>query len=127
MKNKKIYRCMYCGNIISVVDASGVNVVCCGEDMMELVANSTDAALEKHVPVVNVDGHNISVKVGEVDHPMTNEHYIMWIYIESEKGTQLKCFKPGEMPQMSFTLVDDKALTVYAYCNLHGLWKKEIK
>ena len=126
MKNKRIYRCIHCGNIITVVEASGVNIVCCGEDMMELVANTTDAALEKHIPVIDLGGHVVNVKIGEIDHPMNSDHYIMWIYLETENGMQFKYFKPGDAPQLSFTLVDDKPLVVYAYCNLHGLWKKEI-
>ena len=127
MNTKKIFRCKHCGNIICMIYDSGVRVVCCGEEMEEVVANTTDAALEKHVPVVDSSGHVINIKVGEVDHPMVDEHYIMWIYLDTNEGGQIKYLKPGDMPFASFTMIDDEPKTAYAYCNLHGLWKKEIK
>lgn len=127
MDTKKIFRCKHCGNIISMIYSSGVKVVCCGEEMNELIPNTMDAALEKHVPVINMEGHVINVKIGEVDHPMIDEHYIEWIYLETKEGSQLKYLTPGEMPLALFTIIDDEPLVAYAYCNLHGLWKKEIK
>ena len=86
------------------------------------MANATDAAREKHVPVVTVEGNTVSVTVGSVEHPMTEEHYITWIYLETEKGGQRKALKPGEAPSATFTLIDDEPVGVYEYCNLHGLW-----
>jgi len=97
-------------------------MVCCGENMVELVANATDAAGEKHVPVVSVDGNTINVSVGSVAHPMIEEHFIEWIYLETEKGGQMKFLKPGEEPKASFVLENDEPVGAYAYCNLHGLW-----
>ena len=91
--------------------------------MDELVANTTDAATEKHVPVVTVDGNNVTVQVGEVAHPMVPEHYIQWIFVKTVKGGQRKLLIPGTEPKAEFCLVDDKVLEVYEYCNLHGLWK----
>lgn len=123
----RFFICKHCGNIIGMIHNSGVKVVCCGEPMEELVANTVDAAKEKHVPVLSVNGNTVNVKVGSVSHPMTEEHYIQWIYILTEKGGQRKCFKPGDSPELNFALTeDDKLITAYAYCNLHGLWKAEL-
>jgi len=94
--------------------------------MSELVAGTVDASLEKHVPVVTVDGDTVTVTVGSVAHPMIPEHYIQWVYLQTERGGQRKCLKPGEEPKISFTLNGDKAVAAYEYCNLHGLWKTNI-
>ena len=107
------------------VDA-GVPLVCCGEPMSVLEPNTTDAATEKHVPVITVSGDSVHVEVGSVAHPMGEDHYIEWIYLVTEKGVQSRCLNPGDAPAADFALVDDKAIEVYAYCNLHGLWKAEV-
>ena len=92
-----------------------------------LTANTSEGAAEKHLPVVEINGKHITVKVGSIFHPMTEEHYIQWIYILTEKGGQRKCFKPGDSPELNFALTeDDKLIAAYAYCNLHGLWKAEL-
>ena len=123
----KFYICNHCKNIIGKIHDAGVPVVCCGEKMAELVPNTTDAATEKHVPVVTVDGSTVRVQVGSVAHPMTEEHLIQWIYIETEQGGQRKALKAGQAPHAVFHLADgDKALSVYAYCNLHGLWMTKV-
>ena len=122
----KIFKCNHCGNIFEVVNDAKVVPVCCGEPMRELKANTTDAAQEKHVPEVSVEGNLVKVKVGSVEHPMTEEHNIEWVYVETEKGGQMKHFKATDEPKAVFKIVDDKALRVYAYCNLHGLWVKEL-
>lgn len=122
MSGSKFYICRHCGNIIGMIESSGVPVVCCGEKMEQLIPNTTEAAGEKHVPVVTVEGNTVSVKVGSVEHPMTDDHYIQWIYLETEKGGQRKNLKPGETPAAKFVLEDDEPVGVYAYCNLHGLW-----
>ena len=122
----KFFECKKCGNFVEKINDSGVTMVCCGEPMTEITANTEDAALEKHVPAVTVSGDRVDAVVGSVIHPMEKEHYIMWIYLETEKGAQRKMLKPGEEPKASFTVVDDKAVAVYEYCNLHGLWKKEL-
>jgi len=123
----KFFLCKHCGNLIGLVNNSGVPLVCCGENMTELKPNTTEAATEKHLPVVAISGGKINVKVGSVPHPMTTEHNISFIYVETTRGGQRKNLKPGEKPEHIFTFVDDKPVAIFAYCNLHGLWKTEIK
>lgn len=123
----KFLICKHCGNIVEVVRESGVSIVCCGDKMSELKANITDGAVEKHVPVVNVTGNKVEVAVGSTLHPMVEEHYIQWIYLETNKGVQKKYLAPGNEPKAEFVIGDDeKVVAVYEYCNLHGLWKKDI-
>ena len=122
----KVYKCNQCGNIISMISASGVPVMCCGKKMEEMVPNTVDASTEKHVPVVEVTANKVEVVIGEVQHPMAEEHYIEWIALETEQGMQLKKLNPGEEPTAIFRLNGEKATAAYAYCNLHGLWKTEI-
>ena len=120
----KFYRCEHCGNIITFVHSAGVPVMCCGQKMTELVPGTTDGAAEKHVPVVEVQGSTVQVKVGCVEHPMLPEHFIQFIAIETKHGSQIKYLQPGEKPQASFVLADgDQLVAAYEYCNLHGLWK----
>ena len=126
MKNVKFYICPHCGNIVEMVHDAGVSPVCCGQKMNELIPNSVDASGEKHVPAVKVDGNVVEVNVGTVDHPMVDVHWIEWVALVSDKGIQRKYLNPGEAPKVSFHLVDEKPQAVYAYCNLHGLWKAEI-
>ena len=123
----KFYRCNHCGNIaIKVVD-SGVPLVCCGEPMEELVADTTDAALEKHVPAVTVDGNHIHVNIGSVDHPMLPEHYIQFICLVKDEGYEIHPLVAGDAPRTDFYLGDgEKAVEVYEYCNIHGLWKYDM-
>ena len=121
----KFFRCRHCGNIIAYVHSSGVQVICCGEPMQELIPNTTDAAQEKHVPVVEVSGNKVTVTVGSVEHPMTPEHYIQWICLQTKEGNQRKELAPGEKPVACFALSEgDEAVAAFEYCNLHGLWKK---
>jgi superoxide reductase len=120
---EKFLLCKTCGNLIGRIHDCGVEMECCGEPMQELIANSTDAAQEKHVPQATRSGALVQVKVGEVEHPMTEEHRITWVYLETARGGQRKRLAPGEKPELSFALSEDEALAVYAYCNLHGLWK----
>lgn len=130
MKNEqqKFFICRHCGNIIGMIYNAGVPIVCCGEEMEELVAQTADSAYEKHVPVVKVNGNEVVVEVGSVPHPMVKEHYIMWIYIQTEKGGQRKNLLPGEKPEVTFALTkDDKVIAAFEYCNLHGLWKADVK
>ncbi len=120
----KFYICEHCGNIITFLHAAGVPVMCCGQKMTEVVPGTVDAAVEKHVPVVDVNGNVVSVKVGSVEHPMLPEHFIQWIALETSQGSQIKYLKPGEKPEAAFALAEGEAVVgVYAYCNLHGLWK----
>lgn len=126
MSNVKFYICRRCGNLIKMVHASGVPVFCCGQSMEELVPNTVEASGEKHIPVVEVADGVVKVNVGSVEHPMEPEHFIEWVYVETERGGQRKEIKPGESPFVTFALGEDKPVAVYAYCNLHGLWKKEL-
>lgn len=121
---QKFYICEHCGNVIAKVTDKGVPVMCCGQKMTELIPGTTDAAVEKHVPVYEVKDNTVYVTVGSVDHPMLPEHYIEWISLQTKLGNQLKVLNPGEAPQASFALCEgDEVEAVYAYCNLHSLWK----
>ena len=121
--NPKFYICKHCGNIITFAHASGAPVSCCGEPMTELTANTTEAATEKHIPVVNREGIHVTVTVGEVNHPMTKEHYIMWIALETDDELILKQLKPEDEPKAEFVVDENKKISAFAYCNLHYLWK----
>jgi len=123
----KFYVCKHCGNIIVHVKNSGVKVVCCGEKMQELVPGTVDAAKEKHIPEVVVDGQKVTVTVGSVEHPMLDVHYIEWVLLVTKAGIQKKTLKPGEKPVAEFLIAEgDEVVAAYEYCNLHGLWKKEL-
>lgn len=123
----KFYKCMHCGNIITFVENKGVPVMCCGEQMKELVPGEVDAAVEKHVPAVTVNGQEVTVTVGSTLHPMLEEHYIQWICLVTEEGIQLKKLTPATDPIAVFSLSPtDKPVAAYEYCNLHGLWKADI-
>ena len=126
MKKVKFYICPHCGNIIEMIHDAGVNPVCCGQKMDELVPGAVEACHEKHIPTVDVDGGILAVKVGSVEHPMAEEHWIEWVELVSDKGIQRKYLNPGEAPKVKFLLNGEKPLAVYAYCNLHGLWKAEL-
>ncbi|MFI3256852.1 MAG: desulfoferrodoxin family protein [Spirochaetales bacterium] len=127
MTKMNFFLCNHCGNLIGMIHDAGVPVVCCGEKMHELVPGAVDAAQEKHVPVVAVNGTTVTVTVGEVAHPMEESHFIQWVYVQTEKGGQRKGLKPGDKPELTFAITeDDKVVCVYEYCNLHGLWVKEL-
>ena len=120
----RFYRCETCGQIIAVVRKTGVPVMCCGKPMKEIIPGTTDAAVEKHVPVYEVNGQTVSVKVGSVDHPMTEAHYIEWVCLQTKQGNQRKALNPGDEPKVCFSICEgDEVEAVYAYCNLHSLWK----
>lgn len=121
----KFYKCEHCGNIIEMIVDKGVNPLCCGEKMKELIPGEVEAAHEKHIPVIEELDDKVIVKVGEVTHPMAEEHYIEWIVIHTDRGVYRKNLKPGDAPIAEFALLDNEiTLSAYAYCNLHGLWKK---
>ena len=120
----KFYICEHCGNMVAMVKDSGVPVMCCGQKMKEIVPGTTDAAVEKHVPVWEVRNNKVLVTVGAAEHPMLPEHYIEWIAVHTRQGNQRKTLQPGEAPKACFALCEgDEVLAVYAYCNLHSLWK----
>lgn len=123
----KIYRCNHCGNIVAYLKDAGVPLFCCGQKMEELIPGSVDAAQEKHVPVAVRSGDTVEVTVGSVEHPMLAEHYIEWVLLETDKGYAVRRLTPGAAPKATFALADGETpKTVYAYCNLHGLWKAEV-
>ena len=126
-EEQKFFICKHCKNLVGMIKDAGVKMICCGEPMQELVANTTEAATEKHIPVVTVSGDQIVIEIGSVAHPMTEEHHIAWVYLQTQKGGQRKSLLPGEMPKVTFVLEEDQPVAAFAYCNLHGLWKAEIK
>jgi len=120
----KFYRCEHCGNIIAYINDSGVRAQCCGEEMKPIEPNTTDAAGEKHVPMIEQNGSMVTVSVGSVEHPMLDAHYIEWILLETKQGRQRKTLRPGDKPVATFALVEgDDVVAAYEYCNLHGLWE----
>lgn len=122
---QRFYVCEHCGNIIAMVKNVGVPIMCCGQKMKEIIPGTTDAAVEKHVPAYEVKDGKVHVKVGEVAHPMTEEHLIEWVSLQTNKGNQRKQLAAGAAPEVCFAICEDETVeAVYAYCNLHGLWKK---
>ncbi len=125
---RKFLLCRRCGNLIEMINDSGVTPICCGTDMNELTPNSVEAATEKHIPVVEIDGNIARVTVGSTLHPMEEAHYIEWIYLETSIGIKRVKLNPKEEPIASFALLEEETVvSAYAYCNLHGLWIKELK
>ena len=127
MKNNvKFYVCEHCGNVVEKVEDHGVPVMCCGKKMTHIVPGTVEASKEKHIPVVIVENGKVIVNVGSVDHPMTEEHLIEWVYVQTDRGGQRKCLNAGDAPNVVFALEGETPVAVYAYCNLHGLWKTEL-
>lgn len=123
----KIYYCKHCKNIVSVLNDGGPTPICCGEKMELLVANTVDAAKEKHVPAVQINGNEVLVQVGEVPHPMLDVHHIDFIILETNKAQHVVNLAVDKPAEARFLLLDDeKPVAVYEHCNLHGLWKKEL-
>jgi superoxide reductase len=123
-KRFEIYKCQTCQNIVEILREGDGTMTCCGKDMLLVKENTTDAAKEKHVPVVAKSDHGITAKVGEVAHPMEEKHFIEWIQVIAPDGTaDRKFLKPGQAPEAVFCCADTGS-TVREYCNLHGLWKK---
>ena len=123
----KFYVCEHCGNLVGMINESGVPMMCCGQKMTPIVPGTVEASKEKHIPVVAVEDNLVKVNVGSVDHPMTEEHLITWVYLQTCRGGQRKALKAGDAPNVTFALCDEKPVAVYAYCNLHGLWKADIE
>ncbi|WP_317855866.1 desulfoferrodoxin family protein [Chakrabartyella piscis] len=124
----KFVVCQHCKNIALMVEDKGVPMMCCGQKMDVLNPNTTEAAVEKHIPIVTVAGNVVTVKVAEVAHPMTEAHLISWIYLETSAGGQMKYFSADmEVAEAQFVLAEGEvAVAAYEYCNLHGLWKAEV-
>jgi desulfoferrodoxin len=123
-ENVQFFRCAICGNIVGLIKNGGGHLVCCGKPMEKLVANTADAAAEKHIPVVERKDGKLNVTVGSVEHPMTEAHYIEWIAVTDGTSTQRISLSPTDKPQATFC--DRASGEIYAYCNLHGLWKTTI-
>ena len=120
----KFYRCARCGQIIAIVKKTAVPVMCCGEPMKEIIPGTVEASAEKHIPVIEVEGNLVTVKVGSVAHPMLPEHYIEWIMLQTKQGNQRKGLNPGDEPKACFAICEgDEVEAAFAFCNLHGLWK----
>lgn len=123
----KFCYCEQCGNIVEMIQDSGAPLTCCGQKMKQLVPGSVDASLEKHVPVYRLIGSIVKVTVGSVEHPMVPEHFIGWIVLKTNHGIQQKILSPANSPEATFTLNQGEHIeSIYAYCNLHGLWKADI-
>ena len=127
MCENRFYICEKCGNLVGAIHDSGVPMMCCGQKMTRLEPGVVEASHEKHIPVATVEGRVVRVEVGSVAHPMTEEHHISWVYLQTDKGGHRKCLAPTDAPVVSFTLTNETPVAVYAYCNLHGLWKADIE
>ena len=127
MCENRFYVCEHCGNIVGMIHDAGVPMMCCGQKMTKLEPGTVEASHEKHIPVVTREGDMVKVTVGSVAHPMAEEHHIAWVYLQTCRGGQRKCLKPGSDPVVTFALCDETPVAVYAYCNLHGLWKADVE
>ena len=121
-KNNEVYKCPLCGNIVEVLHTGAGELVCCGQPMDVMAENTVDAALEKHVPVVEKTDNGYRVTVGSVAHPMEDKHWIEWIELIADKTVYRQNLKPGDAPEATFC-VDADDVSARAYCNLHGNWK----
>ena len=121
-KRFEVYKCEVCGNIVEVVHAAGGTLVCCGQKMKLMEEGVTDAATEKHVPVIEKIDGGYKVTVGEVAHPMEDKHYIEWIELIADNRSYMKFLNPGDTPEATFMITADN-VTAREYCNLHGHWK----
>ena len=120
----KFYQCETCGQMVAIVKKKACPILCCGKPMTEIIPGTTDASVEKHVPVYEVKDGKVFVTVGSVEHPMIPEHYIEWILLATTSGNQRKLLKPGDAPKAVFALTEgESVIAAYAYCNLHSLWR----
>ena len=126
MCENKFYICEHCGNIVGMINDAGVPLMCCGQKMTKLEAGVVEASHEKHIPVVTKEDGFIKVEIGSIAHPMAPEHHIAWVYLQTDRGGQRKCLDVGADPVVKFALKDETPIAVYAYCNLHGLWKADV-
>lgn len=123
MNELVFYRCEPCGNLIVMIENSGVIPECCGTHMTRLEPCSVDASLEKHVPVILQKGKDVWVEIGSIAHPMTSQHFIKWIIVQTDRGAYARTLEPDELPTIHFRInPDEDVIAAYAYCNLHGLW-----
>jgi superoxide reductase len=125
----KFYKCKHCGKIITFVNnkGEGIPTICCGEPMTEIIPNTNDGALEKHVPVISIKDNVATISVGSVEHPSTEEHHIEWILLQTKHGNQRVVLKPNQKPSIPFPLLPgDSVIQAFAYCNLHSLWAAKV-
>ncbi|MCL2061668.1 MAG: desulfoferrodoxin [Firmicutes bacterium] len=125
--NQKFALCAHCGNLVGMIQDASVPLVCCGQEMKVLTPHTAEAGVEKHLPVVSLSYDSAHVKIGSLPHPMEEAHHISFVFVETQNGGQRKRLSVGDKPEVAFSFIDDKPLAVYAYCNLHGLWKTQIK
>lgn len=126
MSEQKFFRCKHCAKLVNIINDSEVQMICCGEPMEELRPNTVEAATEKHIPEVSMNGRLVHAKVGSAPHPMTEEHHIEFIHLQTENGGQMRRLKVGSEAHAMFAVLEDKPLEAFAYCNLHGLWKVKV-
>ena len=125
---QRFFICKHCGNTVGLIQDKGIPLVCCGEAMTELIPNTVEASVEKHLPVVTLAENGITVQIGSTIHPMEDAHHIMVVYVETTHGGGRKCLRAGDAPQVTFSFTaDDIPIAVYAYCNIHGLWKTPLQ
>lgn len=127
MKKLRFFKCCHCGNVVVKLVNNNVSISCCGRVMEEIFANTVEASLEKHLPVVTEKNEFLIVKVGSVLHPMEENHYINFVALEMENGYSIVTLTPGQTPEVKFYIGDGKAVAIYEYCSLHGLWKIELQ
>ena len=124
----RFYICGHCGKVVTVLHESGVPVMCCGQKMQELVPGTSEGSAEKHLPVCTAEDGTVTVRVVSAAHPMTQEHFIEWIVLETKQGSQTKALRPGDAPEARFALVPgDEPVAAYAFCNQHRLWKQAFR
>lgn len=127
MKELIFYRCSLCGNMVCMVNDSGVTPSCCGEEMERVFTNTVDAAIEKHIPVIQQNGNKVLVSVGSMPHPMTQDHFINWVILQTNHGTYSRRLMPECIPEACFRIrADEYPVRAYAWCNLHGLWVRNV-
>lgn len=127
-KHQKFFLCKHCGNLAGLINDAGVPMVCCGEPMTELKANTSEGAKEKHLPVAECSENEVTIKVGSTYHPMGEDHHIAWVYLQTNEGGHRKAIPVTSDPVVTFALSKkEKPIAAFAYCNLHGLWKTDIE
>lgn len=124
MELNQVYKCQVCGNIVELIHAGGGELVCCGQPMDLMKEKTEDAGNEKHVPVIEVSGNKVKVKVGSVPHPMEDKHYIEWVELLADGRAYRKYLKPGDKPEAEFEITAAK-ISARELCNVHGLWKSK--
>ncbi len=126
MKKLRFFKCNHCGNVVVKLVDNVVPIFCCGEKMEEIFANTIEASIEKHLPVVELKDDLVEIKVGSILHPMEESHYINFVAVETDNEYYIVSLLPGQTPEVKVFVGQSKVIAVYEYCNLHGLWKTEL-